>query len=364
MSDVLDFDRLLTPIEGDNPAGANLREDYSPTSVYQTVKMARNAARAAERRQVEGDSDASPDWSPILETVPDAIASQSKDLELAAWLTEALLRKHGFQGLKEGLRLARLLVEQFWDGLYPLPDEDGISTRVSSLGGLNGFDGADGTLIRPINNVPLTEENMDDGPFAQWHYRQAANLEAITDSEQKQSRLDAGAVSMGMIERAEAATSADFCQGTFEQLNACLEEFDGLCAQLEEKCGPSDAPPSSTLRNALNACGEIAKGMVDVKVGTTGEEGDDGEEGTSAEGDAARGGVPGKIKTREDAFKVLNQVAMYFKQTEPHSPLSYALERLVRWGKMPLPELLDELIADESSRGSVYRLVGIPPREE
>ena len=39
----------------------------------------------------------------------------------------------------------RELAENFWDGLYPLPDEDGILTRVAPLAGLNGVE-ADGVL--------------------------------------------------------------------------------------------------------------------------------------------------------------------------------------------------------------------------
>ena len=45
----LDIEQLLAPIEGDNPAGVDLREDVSPTSDYYQVKDARSAARAAER---------------------------------------------------------------------------------------------------------------------------------------------------------------------------------------------------------------------------------------------------------------------------------------------------------------------------
>ena len=52
------------------------------------------------------------------------------------------------------------------------------------------------------------------------------------------------------------------------------------------------------------------------------------------------------VRTREDAFRALLQVADYFKRTEPHSPVAYSLEQAVRWGRMPLPELLTELIPE------------------
>jgi type VI secretion system protein ImpA len=41
--DILDFERLLAPIPGDNPAGEALRENYSPNSSYSAIKTAREA---------------------------------------------------------------------------------------------------------------------------------------------------------------------------------------------------------------------------------------------------------------------------------------------------------------------------------
>ena len=53
------------------------------------------------------------------------------------------------------------------------------------------------------------------------------------------------------------------------------------------------------------------------------------------------------------------EVARFFRKTEPHSPVSYALEQVVKWGKMSLPDLLKELIQDSSARDDMFRHVGI-----
>jgi type VI secretion system protein ImpA len=68
------------------------------------------------------------------------------------------------------------------------------------------------------------------------------------------------------------------------------------------------------------------------------------------------GGYP---RDREQAFKTLLQLADFFRRNEPHSPLSYTIEQAVRWGRMPLPDLMDESIADENARQNVFRLAGI-----
>src|SRR5690554_6119449 len=94
---VLDFDRLLSPIPGDCPAGAALKEDYSPGAPYYAIKDARSAARAAERSLMwGGDAESGgdrPDWRPVVELGIGILAERSKDLEVAAWLTEALVRR-------------------------------------------------------------------------------------------------------------------------------------------------------------------------------------------------------------------------------------------------------------------------------
>jgi type VI secretion system protein ImpA len=67
----------------------------------------------------------------------------------------------------------------------------------------------------------------------------------------------------------------------------------------------------------------------------------------------------GPINSREQAFRVLKDVAKFFRETEPHSPLSYSIEQVVRWGELPLPELLSELVSDSSARQALFKWVGI-----
>jgi type VI secretion system protein ImpA len=60
---------------------------------------------------------------------------------------------------------------------------------------------------------------------------------------------------------------------------------------------------------------------------------------------------------------MLLEVAEFFKRTEPHSLVSYRLEETVRLGRMPLPELLSELIPQESALVEAMKLVGVRPKE-
>ncbi|MCI0365248.1 MAG: type VI secretion system protein TssA [Phycisphaerales bacterium] len=368
---VLEIKDLLQPIPGGNPAGANLRDDRSPVSIYQAIKASRTQARAAERQALTEDSESSSvkaDWRPILEQAPKVIAEKSKDIELAAWLIEALVRQHGFAGMRDGFRLARELAEQFWDQLYPLPNEDGVADRVAALAGLNGVEG-EGTLIAAINRVPLAI-GKDGRGHTRADYKQAADLEAVTDPDRRSQRLARGAVSMEMLERAALETPAEFFRNVRDDLKQCSEEFDLLCGVMDQRCGRGPdgapaAPPSSAIRSALAECMDVVLALGKNVFGDDAAGSAEGEARSTDEARPAAGGgaVARQIHNRQEALQSLLRVAQFFKDTEPHSPISYALEQAVRWAKMPLPALLGELIPDQSARESVFKLVGIVPEK-
>src|SRR5438445_12637600 len=106
---------LLNPIPGENPSGQDLR--YDP--VYEQIKEARRQDDGlskgiwAERERKVAD------YALVKKLTQQAIATQSKDLQLAVWLTEALIKDEGFAGLQQGLGLCQALLDQFWKSLYP-----------------------------------------------------------------------------------------------------------------------------------------------------------------------------------------------------------------------------------------------------
>ncbi len=371
--DTLDFESLLSPIEGDTATGPDLRKDFSPDAIYRSIKAARYAARRVETRAVWDDDDAGekPDWRPVLDESPRVLATTSKDLEIAAWLTEALVRQHGFAGLRDGFRLCYELVDRYWDQLHPIPDaddavdEDEPPFRVSALVGLNGSD-ADGTLIAPILSVSIVEGG-EFGPLGVSVYDQATNIEQIGDAAEQAKRLEHGAVSIVDFKKAISDSSATFYQTMLEDLTSAQTYFDQLCTVLDSRCGDRLAPPSSNIRDALDQCKRVitsvsADILAAAGIGVTVEEGDGD---TGDEGDSGgRPGRSGPIRTREEAFATLHTIAQFFRETEPHSVLPFQLEECVKWGRMDLPQLLKELISDSSTRDDFFRRVGIVPPDD
>jgi type VI secretion system protein ImpA len=72
----------------------------------------------------------------------------------------------------------------------------------------------------------------------------------------------------------------------------------------------------------------------------------------------------GPVRNREDAFGAFLQLGEFFRRTEPHSFVPYAVEELVRRGRMPLPDLLGELIKDAAQRKTFYIMAGMKPPED
>ena len=363
---VLDVEGLSGPIEGDVPVGQNLREDISPNSTYYRIKDARQAARAAERAaEVDDEQDGAglQEWAPVLELAPQALSKQTKDLEILAWLIEGLVRTEGFAGLRDGFRLAREWVEKYWDGLYPLPDEDGVATTVAAFAGLNG-EGSEGTLIVPIKKVPITADTPS-GQYASWHYGQARDISRLEDEEKRAEREAAAPVTMDKFNAALRTSPPQFYLDLLDDIQDSLEEFKLLCAAFDERCGAA-APASSNIKNAIESVLDtvrfVSKDILPdsaPEAASPAAGAEAGEAATASPAGAAPVGAPSAVQSREDAFATLHKVSEFFRKAEPHSPVPYLLEQAVRWGRMPLPDLLQELVQDDSTRSAIFQLTGI-----
>ena len=85
----------------------------------------------------------------MIKLAQDTLATVSKDLQVAAWLTEALLDTEHFAGLYRGITLSHNLLSQFWDTVYPLIEDGDRELRAKPLAWLGSF------LDFPLHSVPL-----------------------------------------------------------------------------------------------------------------------------------------------------------------------------------------------------------------
>ncbi|MGR4990810.1 ImpA family type VI secretion system protein [Vibrio rotiferianus] len=64
---------------------------------------------------------------------------------------------------------------------------------------------------------------------------------------------------------------------------------------------------------------------------------------------------------RDLAFHLLREVSDYFRQSEPHSPISFLLEKAIRWGYLSLPELLQEMMSEQNgdALSTIFNAAGL-----
>jgi type VI secretion system protein ImpA len=331
--------------------------DASPTSPYQALKDARLAASDAERNIERGfaeESDAQSaeessrrSWELIAGEGPELITKTAKDLEVASWLTEALLRRHQLGGLRDGLTLLGGLIERYWDVVYPLPDEDGLETRLIPIVGLTGGE-AEGRLTAALRRVRLTEGG--DSPFFFWQYERAMSGNA------------AGNATLETIAAALDRSPDAFVQSLAEDARGCIAAADRLEANLKARCA-DETPSFSRLHGALSQIFDAVKRRAPSTIEPAATAIEAVEDSAPAAYTADPPREDGELD-REGAFRQLEELARFFRRTEPHSPTAYAIENLVRRGRMTFPDLVQELIDDGNVRRSYFVNAGIQPPPE
>jgi type VI secretion system protein ImpA len=358
-----DLAALLAPIPGDAPQGMDLREDFSAQSPYFRLRDARSEAREAERRAEgeEGEASTPPQWKTVAQLATGALAEKSKDIEVAAWMTEALVRQHGLQGLTAGALLLKGLAEGFWDAVFPLPDEDGIATRVAPITGLSGQE-SDGTLMAALRKLPLFRRPGGD-PFGWWEYERAVEVAGIADPARKQQRLEAGAVPIEEVEKLAVAAGAPHFARMRRTLADAIAAWTAMGETMDRLAG-ADGPSTGRVLSLLRAMAEVVGKYAPPE---------DAEAGPADTADGETPGEPGVPgapraagtggRSREDLLRQLVEIADFFKKTEPNSPLAYTLQDAVRRARMTWPELLTEIVPDEASRLAILTSLGIKPPE-
>ncbi|MGD9879297.1 MAG: type VI secretion system protein TssA [Reyranella sp.] len=363
-----DLEAILAALPGDQPVGTDLREDYTPTSVYFRLRDARADARDAERqadspdRQGEGgggEEALQGKWRPVAELAAGALKESTKDLEIATWLTEALVRTAGLEGLKAGASVIGGLVERYWDGLFPLPEEGDMEMRVAAVAGLSG-QGADGTLMQPLRKLPLFAR-PDGSPFCLWQYQSSLELSGILDPERREQRIAAGVVPFEDVEKEARAAGKAHWSAQRETLVEAMAAWEAMGRILDEKAGPA-SPSGIRVRDALqlmmDTCNRFAPATDEAAPAP-------GADAVTAPVAAARAMAPGAvvdggpIAGREQALSQLEEIAEWFKRNEPNSPIGYTLDETVRRARMAWPELVAELIADEGSRTALLTSLGM-----
>jgi type VI secretion system protein ImpA len=357
-----DLEALVSPISEGEPIGTDPRQDISSSSLFLKMKDARADARRIERLIDQDGDGPSPfsSWETVQEAGLEILSSQGKDLEVAAWVTEALVRVEGFAGLLFGLTLSKRLVEEFWETIYPLPDEDGFEGRLSPFLGLNG-QSEDSPLIQCLRKLPITGGSS---LYGLWEYQKAVEISNTADPTLRAEKIAAGNITLDEFNVAVAETPPHFFKNIVELIQELKQALDAFYNSFYERVGV-DAPAVSGINNALQqileAIEQFAKKKLEIAYAAVENKQTEGELATVIEEPGGNGSYSVKAggMNRDAALAELLKIARFFRENEPHSPISYTLEELVNRATMSLPELLEQLIVDEDARRYFFISTGM-----
>ncbi|MGA3023584.1 MAG: type VI secretion system protein TssA [Bryobacteraceae bacterium] len=330
---------LLNPIPGDNPSGANLR--YAPA--YDQVKEARREDDDSEQGVWQFKAKTA-DWPLVVKLASDLLAKKSKDLQVAAWLTEAAIHREGFAGLKQGLDLLHGLLTYFWDTVYPEIEDGDLELRATPLNWVAT------QLALPLRKVELTREGHN------WfRYKEALSVpnEQDAGSDDNKQQIRRTAIAEGKLTPEEwntafGAMSREYYNDLANQIQQSRESLAALDELCAERFG-DDAPSFLPLRDTLEEIGNTARILLLKKGGPIQEEAAAEE---PAEEEAAPAAVEAEPQTAParaprakatlaaepentaDAAARVAAVARWMRSQDARSPVPFLLLRALRWGEL------------------------------
>ncbi|HXA56254.1 MAG TPA: type VI secretion system protein TssA [Candidatus Acidoferrum sp.] len=335
---------LLNPIAGENPSGVDVRYD-SKLLLYDKIKEARREDDGLDQGAWQQERKAA-DVPLVLKLTQEALATKTKDLQLCAWLTEAMLRTEGYGGLRQGLALCRGVVANFWDTLYPPIDDGDLELRAAPLDWLGS------AIDFTVRNVPITRAGYG---FVKYKESRTVGYEAQVSGEkertQRETRIKEGKLTPEDFDKAFVETPKAFYVQCEKDLDGCLEALKNLDETCDEKFGNA-GPSFGKLKTALEEIRHTVHSLLQKKRETE----PDPVEETQAEGGAevgsAEGGAPGggsrsampsiiiSVMTssepadRREVIASIAKAAAFLRQKEPLSPAPYLMMRGLRWGEL------------------------------
>lgn len=295
---LIDLDAMLAPISEAGPSGEDLR--------YLGPHDELREARRAEDEGSQGDWERQTkvaDWDRVIDLGSACLAGRSKDLQIAAWIAEALTRRSGFAGLRDGLDLVRSILGGFWDTCFPEVEDGDLEMRAGPLIFLARV------LPPAIRSIPLTHARGERGcSFFDWKKSRDVANELRKNPEFLETMPETDLQHLVTIEKYDkqvALTARAFAETQVEDIGGALEAWKALGAAVDAHFG-RDAPGLSDLRKALEDCLKPATAILAAKPATGPEADDDPDE---EDVDGPDGGEDGEADDPDDSTDIEEQVA-------------------------------------------------------
>lgn len=340
--------QLLNPINSAQPCGEDLSFSRDLDAIAEARRFDDSTLDQGEWETELKEAD----WGFVVERCAKLIELKSKDLRLAVWLTEASAKINHFAGLGDGYLLLAGLCDQFWDGLYPLPDEDGQEQRIGNLNWLLS------RSARLVREIPLTEgkgtafstNDFDTARMRATNPEKAAAESGRPEVAPKLADLDAARRKSSRAFFEKLLADSQHCQRALNQLEKSVDERLGIE-------GPGFSAAKESLDGVIRTLSRFAQDAGVHRQALSANDSTQNAESNNSLSSSSK--MTGTIQNRAQALEQLRLVADFFRRTEPHSPVAYLADKAASWGEMSLHAWLNTVIKDPVSRAHVEELLGI-----
>lgn len=354
---------LLLPVSANNPCGDDL--SFSPE--FDRIHEAR---REDDPTLDYGEWESAlkqADWKMVVADCESLLKHKTKDMRVAAWLTEGLIKTCGLAGLHRGLEVHVGLLEHFGADIHPRSDDGDEERRIGTM---SWFVQRAAYLVRCI---PLTASAA--GKFSLMDYDSAVGLQLQVQRQPSSVPDDDERVTLERFANAVSSTERQHFSLQLDIVNQCSLLVDSFSSLVGATLG-SGAPSIKPLMDSVEAVHArllaICKSLGLTKARKAEDEMDT-QPALAASGlpqaatatDAAEvdaptgtGRLPNAISSRAEAVACLRQVAAYFRKAEPHSPVAYLAEKALHWSEMPLHLWLRSVVKDPSVLSHLEEMLG------
>ncbi|WP_435020230.1 type VI secretion system protein TssA [Tundrisphaera sp. TA3] len=334
----IDLDALLAPISDASPAGEDLA--YAPE--YDDLREARRSEDDANQGDWKRKAKVA-NWDRVIALATDILTRRSKDLQVAAWLAEALAHRRGFAGLAEGFTLLKGLQDAFWETYYPQVEDGDLEMRYGPFLFINR------NFPLLIRSLPLTDDpDKARYSFLRWQESRAARRPAGDDDAPPDERLTAEE-----FDDAVNKTRRAFYETLAADVGAALEAYREFDRSSDAHFG-REAPGMTEVGRALEEVEQLAGRLLDAKREQEPSPDDEpAEDAPEPRADAETDPEPaaeaepvarkpkpaartasGPIADADDALRRILEAAAYLRKEAPGDPAGYLVGRAARMAEL------------------------------
>lgn len=356
------LDEMLAPLPGTTACGPWLRYDPQVTLIQRAREADDPSLPMGEWERPLKQAD----WQEVETLCIHFLEQRSKDLQIACWLLEAALHRYEIPGLRAGIELLHGLLERYWKNLHPVIEAGDSDARVASLVWLN--ETLPRSLRLSVTLLPLPGRHPARLTQEGWE-AQSKSDPGDTPAQDDRDKLPSCARLLMLAGEPANLTRLHELHEALELSARAWKALDRLVTDKLGKDAPSLGKVSDALAQLIHSCTRLIDGRTPDEGSAVAPGESPPKYASMTPADVAQlpfashlsstTSTENALRSREAAYQALEQIARYLQTVEPHSPTPYLIRRAVKWGKMPLPELMQEVLREEGDLNRLFTVLGL-----